>query len=103
MATRTKTGGKRKMARKTAKSSARKGAAKKGAAKKRTGRKMAASSRKRGTPRKAARKNTTRSARVARVKRVAQEVVHQAQGAVAAGVETLKDLSENLMDRVRST
>ena len=69
---------------------------------------MAASSRKRSaarktTARKTARKQTTRGAQVARVKRVAQEVAQQAQVAVAAGVETLKDFGENLMDRVRTT
>ena len=39
---------------------------------------------------------------VARVKRVTREVVQQASVAVAAGVETLKDLGENIVDRVRS-
>lgn len=59
---------------------------------------------KRGKARKpAARKSTARRAPVARVKRVAREVVAQAQVAVAAGVESLKDLGENLMDRVRTT
>ena len=36
-------------------------------------------------------------------KRVAKEVVQQAQGAVVAGVETLKDFGENLMERVRAS
>lgn len=39
---------------------------------------------------------------MARVKRVTREVVQQATVAVSAGVETLKDLSGNLVDRVRS-
>jgi hypothetical protein len=39
---------------------------------------------------------------VARVKRVTREVVQQASVAVSAGVETLKDLGGNLVDRVRS-
>ena len=95
MATR-KTAGKRKMARKSAKSSSRKASASK-----RGGRKMAA---KRGSARKSApRKKTARRSPVARVKRVTREVVEQAQTAMAAGVETLKDFGENLMDRVRTT
>ena len=104
MATRTRTTGKKKTARKKAASSSRRGsAAKKG------GRKMASSSRKRGTARKSAgkktsaRKTTTKRAPVARVKRVAQEVVQQAQTAVVAGVETLRDLGENLIERVRES
>jgi hypothetical protein len=75
---------------------------------------MAKSSRKRGTTRKSAArktsarktsagKTTTRRAQVARVKRVAKEVVQQAQTAVVAGVETLRDLGENLMERVRES
>jgi hypothetical protein len=39
---------------------------------------------------------------VPRVKRVTQEVVQQATGAVTAGVETLRDLGENIADRMRS-
>lgn len=39
---------------------------------------------------------------VARVKRVTREVVQQATVAVSAGVETLRDLGGNLVDRVRS-
>ena len=100
MATRKKAGT-RKTARKSAKSSNRRGAASK-----KGGRKMASSARKRGSVRKgSARKTSARksSPRGARVKRVAQEVVQQAQVAVAAGVETLKDFGENLMDRVRTT
>jgi hypothetical protein len=38
-----------------------------------------------------------------RVKRVTEEVMHQASAAVTTGVETLKDLGENLVDRVRSS
>jgi hypothetical protein len=40
-------------------------------------------------------------AAVARVGRVTREVVQQAQGAVVAGMETLKDLGETLVERVR--
>jgi hypothetical protein len=43
-----------------------------------------------------------RQSPVARVKRVTREVVQQAQVAVTAGVETLRDLGENLVERVRS-
>lgn len=39
---------------------------------------------------------------MARVKRVTREVVQQATVAVSAGVETLKDVGENLLDRVRT-
>jgi hypothetical protein len=39
---------------------------------------------------------------VARVKRVTREVVQQATVAVSSGVETLKDLGGNLVERVRS-
>ena len=38
---------------------------------------------------------------VARVKRVTREVVQQATVAVSAGVDTLKDFGENLVNRVR--
>jgi hypothetical protein len=38
---------------------------------------------------------------VARVKRVTREVVEQATGAVSAGMDTLKDFGENLVNRVR--
>jgi hypothetical protein len=51
-------------------------------------------------PRKAA--PAKKRSAVARVKRVTREVVQQAQGAVAAGVETLKDFGETLVDRVRA-
>jgi hypothetical protein len=37
---------------------------------------------------------------LARVKRVAQEVAQQATTAVTEGVETLKELGENLVERV---
>ena len=95
MATRTKrTGkrtGKRKMARKTGRGSTkRKAASKRG--------KVAAGARKRGGTRTA----TKRRAPAARVKRVAREVVQQATGAVNAGVETLRDIGENIMERVRA-
>jgi hypothetical protein len=90
------------MATKMKKSSARKKAAPKrrSAARKSASRKPAM--------RKAAAKKSTRSAAprrkspVARVKSVTREVVQQATVAVAAGVETLKDLGGSLVDRVRS-
>lgn len=85
------------MARKTAKSSSRMGAARK------SGGRKASAARKRGNARKASARKATGRAPLARVKRVAREVVQQAQVAVAAGVETVKDLGENLMDRVRTT
>ena len=47
-------------------------------------------------------KMTRRKSAVARVKAVATEVVHQAQVAVASGVETLRDLGGNLVDRVKA-
>jgi hypothetical protein len=47
-------------------------------------------------------KTTRRKSAVARVKAVATEVVHQAQVAVASGVETLRDLGGNLVDRVKA-
>jgi hypothetical protein len=39
---------------------------------------------------------------MSRVKRVTREVVSQATAAVTAGVETVRDLGENLVDRVRT-
>jgi hypothetical protein len=84
MATRTRTTGRKKMARKKAKGTS---------AKRVTARRKSA-------PKAAAR--PARKTQVARVKRVAREVAHQAAVAVTAGVETLKDIGENLMDRVRA-
>jgi hypothetical protein len=95
------------MARKARKASSRKKSsrmsAKKGARRKTTmragGRKSASKSRARGSAKRgAARKQSP----VARVKRVTREVVQQAAVAVTSGVETLRDLGENLVDRVRS-
>jgi hypothetical protein len=80
--------GKRASARKGGKrASARKGASKK-----------KSSMAKRRRP--ATKKRSRGQAAVARVKRVTREVVQQASGAVSAGVESLKDLGENLADRV---
>src|SRR5207237_7881346 len=97
------------MARKTRKSSASKksGAAKKrgakrGAAKRAGARRSAASKRGRAMAKSRPAKRRTGAATVARVRRVTREVVEQATGGVAAGVETLKDLGENLVDRMRS-
>jgi hypothetical protein len=61
--------------------------------------KKARSAIRRGSSR--ARKRTASVAR--RVKRVTQEVVSQATTAVSAGVDTIRDLGENLVDRVRTT
>jgi hypothetical protein len=66
---------------------ARKGAAKRGGAKRRA----------------ATRKAPAKQSQMARVKRVTREVVQQAGVAVSAGVETLKDLGENLVERARSS
>jgi hypothetical protein len=87
------------------------GAAKRGAAK-RGGTKRGGTKRggmKRSSARKSAsRRGTASSSRstkrspVARVKRVTREVVQQATTAVSSGVETLRDLGGNIVDRVRS-
>lgn len=77
---------------------------KKSSARKKAAPKRRAASRK-PAMRKAAAKKSAPSrgkSRVARVKRVTREVVQQATVAVAAGVETLKDLGEQLVDRVRA-
>jgi hypothetical protein len=83
----------------------------------RPARKKSTSGKKRGTAKKsrrmassrkassASRRSTsrrTKSSPVARVKRVTREVVHQAAVAVSSGVETLKDIGGNLVDRVRT-
>jgi hypothetical protein len=96
----TRKAGKRKMARKSAKSSRKSGAAKRGKSARKGASARKSTARKTAPRRSPARKNPSRGARV---KRVAQEVVQQAQGAVVAGVETLKDLGENLMERVRTS
>jgi hypothetical protein len=77
-------GGKKRSAQGRAKSSARKGAKSKRA----------------GARRSSSAKKTRRQSPVARVKRVTREVVQQASVAVSAGVETLKDLGGNLVERV---
>ena len=89
-------------------------------ARKSTARKSARSAKKRGSARKRSmRANARKGAKkrsagpkrrapartakaVARVKRVTREVVQQASAAVSAGVENLRDLGGNLVDRVRS-
>jgi hypothetical protein len=66
---------------------------------------MRAGARKGAARKSAARKSagaTSRKSAVNRVKRVTREVVQQASVAMAAGVETLRDLGENLVDRVRA-
>ena len=86
--------GKRGSARKKSMGGARKGSMKKrGSAKRSTAKRPA---------KRAARRSTTQS-RVNRVKRVTREVVHQAGVAMSAGVESLKDIGGNLVDRVRAT
>jgi hypothetical protein len=63
----------------------------------------AAKSRKRtAAKRRSASPKRSKQSPVARVKRVTREVVQQASTAVSAGVETLRDLGENIVDRVRS-
>jgi hypothetical protein len=94
------------MATKAKKASARKKA---GRSKSRPAKRSAGTSRK-TTMRASARKSTSsrsatangRKSPVARVKAVATEVAQQATVAVAAGVETLKDLGGQLVDRVRA-
>jgi hypothetical protein len=71
-------------------------AAKKGGSKR--GRKSSRA--KGGARRRSAAKKSRRQSAVARVKRVTREVVAQASTAVSAGVETIKDLGENLAERV---
>jgi len=73
--------------------------------KKKAARKTAAkrNTRKMSARKAPARKKATRRGSATRVKRVAREVVQQAQVAVAAGMETLKDFGENLMERVRES
>lgn len=94
------------MAPKARKSSARKKSAR--SAKKRSSARKASG--KRSSARKGASKarssskkrNAKRQSPVARVRRVTREVVQQATVAVTAGVETLRDLGGNLIDRVRT-
>jgi hypothetical protein len=87
--------------------SARKGAGKRATARKGGGKRASArrgASKKKSSMAKrrrpATKKRSRGQAAVARVKRVTREVVQQASGAVSAGVESLKDLGENLADRV---
>ena len=92
------------MATKARRSSAKKKSAR--SAKKRcAGRKstMRASAR-RGAKAASKRRTPARRAKaaVARVKRVTRDVVQQATVAVTSGVETLRGLGENLVDRVRA-
>ena len=97
------------MATKARKSAAKKKSArsarKRGATSKRS---MRASARKSATKKRSAapkRRSPARAKKqstVSRVKRVTREVVQQATVAVAAGVESLRDMGGNLVDRVRS-
>jgi hypothetical protein len=120
-----KRGAKRSSAKRGAKKGgARKGAAKKGAAKKGAARKSAAkkssargttsrggakrggakkSVAKRSTAKRSTAKRSTggrKTSPLARVKRVATGVVEQAQTAVSHGVDAVKELGENIVDRV---
>jgi hypothetical protein len=101
------------MARKTRKSSARKksaragkkrGSARRGAGKRAGARRSAASKSRRSSAKKARStpKRGGRQSTVARAKRVTREVVQQATDAVSAGVETLREVGGNLIDRVRT-
>ena len=74
------------------KGGARKSAMKKGGARRPSARKSGGA-RKQGASR-------ARSA-VARVTRVAKEVAQQASGAVTSGVETLREMGESFVERVR--
>lgn len=82
---------------KSVRSNAKKGRARGKSVMRAKGRKSA--SRSRGSTKRG---STGKQSPVARVKRVTREVVQQAAVAVTTGVETLKDLGENLVDRVRS-
>ena len=55
---------------------------------------------KQASPKKRVAKKAPSRSPLARVKRVAQEVAHQASAAVSSGVETLKDLGESIVERV---
>ncbi len=96
MATRSKSSGSRKAGRSVKRGAARRGRTVKKASAKRSGtsRSASASLKRRPTVRK--------QSPVARVKRVSREVVQQATVAVSAGVETLRDLGESLVNRVRA-
>jgi hypothetical protein len=116
-----KRGAKRSSARKSgAKKGARKGAAKKGGAKRGAARKSSAKkssargstsrgTAKRGGAKKSAKRSTgkrsgggRKTSPLARVKRVATGVVEQAQTAVSHGVDAVKGLGENIVERVTS-
>jgi hypothetical protein len=71
----------------------RKSVAKKAATKRRGGKKAA-------TSKKPQARRAGKQSPIARVKRVAKEVAHQAQVAVTGGVEVLKEMGENIVDRV---
>jgi hypothetical protein len=116
-----KRGAKRSSAKKggARRSAARKGAAKKGSARKSAAKKSSArgatsrGAAKRGGAKKGGVKKSTakrssakrsgggrKSSPLARVKRVASGVVEQAQSAVSHGVDAVKELGENIVDRV---
>jgi hypothetical protein len=106
MATRKKSSGRKKSARAAKRGGAKRGAkrgTKRGGMKTSATRNSAARSRpspKRSTSRRSSAKRRGGQSPMARVKRVAREVAQQATAAVSAGVETVKDLGENLVDRV---
>jgi hypothetical protein len=53
------------------------------------------------TPKRASARRATRGdSPVRRAKRVAKEVAHQAQAAVSGGVEALRELRDNIIERV---
>jgi hypothetical protein len=108
MATRKKSSGRKKSAR-AGKRGAKRSGMKKGGARKASrkagGAKRSAkrSAPKRSSARRSSKKRTGGgSSPMARVKRVTREVVQQATAAVTAGVETVRDVGENLVDRVRT-
>jgi hypothetical protein len=65
--------------------------------------KRGVSAKKKAAPKKTAAKRAApkrRRSPLVRVKEVAQEVVQQATTAVTEGVEAIKDMGENIVDRV---
>lgn len=115
MATKARKSTGRKSTRSGRKGATRKASARKAGARKASARKAGARAARRGTStsaKKSASKSTpakrsrlagvAKRLPVARVKRVTREVVQQATEAVSAGVDTLKDFGENLVNRVRA-
>ena len=91
---------KKSSARKKSGAAKKRGAARGGAGKRSAVRRAAATKSRRSSGKRSAKRSS--QSPVARVRRVTREVVQQATVAVAAGVETLKDLGGNLVDRMRT-